>query len=194
MDRKKLRTRSDGELDRRGSDLTAFVKVLDEVGLEWWLGGGASLGATRQQDFIPWDWDLEVHCRAEDGVQLRNVLPDAVSAAGFVVNRRMTRLESDGYKLSCAREGGTRVGLLGFALEGDMRWRMRQTSWSGTKGLGIPARMFAAGSTVQLRGAEYRAHHTPEEYCAWAYGPDWRTPIRTSDKQTYMSAEFRGLA
>jgi len=37
---------------------------------------------------------------------------------------------------------------------------------------------------------EFKCPSNPEEYLAYVYG-DWKTPIRTSDKDVYLSDKFK---
>ncbi|XP_051900040.1 fukutin-related protein [Pristis pectinata] len=42
------------------------IKILESSGVRYWMEGGTLLGAVRQQDIIPWDYDVDLGIYLED--------------------------------------------------------------------------------------------------------------------------------
>ncbi|XP_062915992.1 fukutin-related protein [Mobula hypostoma] len=42
------------------------IKILESAGVRYWMEGGTLLGAVRQQDIIPWDYDVDFGMYLED--------------------------------------------------------------------------------------------------------------------------------
>ena len=54
----------------------------------------------------------------------------------------------------------------------------------------VPSKFLNNLSKISFFGREFNCPNNPEEYLAFAYG-DWKTPLRTSDKEMYMTKNFR---
>lgn len=182
----KIRLRTDAQLDRRLEDLKLFVETIGPHGVDWRLACGALLGAIRDQDFIRWDWDVEVYCRTEQVRPKTQLLVAALRHAGFNVKPKTA---VGAWELLCRRPGGDRIGLHGFDLLEDgngghhrrrIRFNHPADLWDGPP------------STVTLRGVEFRTFGDPQRFLTWTYGDDWPTPIRTEDKTVYLTEQFRG--
>ena len=53
-----------------------------------------------------------------------------------------------------------------------------------------PLRFLNKLSRTNLFGREFRCPNYTEEYLTFAYG-DWKTPLRSSNKNLYMTKSFR---
>ena len=83
--KKKLRIRSEQELSKQMEGLIQLKKVLDQTLDKWFLSGGTLLGAYRDCDFIPWDWDVEVTVMTEEAREKENKLLNNLVNAGFLI-------------------------------------------------------------------------------------------------------------
>ena len=61
----KVRDRTSQELSVRKYEFLKICKILDDLKIEYFLQTGILLGAVRNQDFIPWDWDIEISVFSE---------------------------------------------------------------------------------------------------------------------------------
>ena len=54
----------------------------------------------------------------------------------------------------------------------------------------MPSKFLNNFSTIEFFGRKFNCPNNPEEYLTFAYG-DWKTPLRTSDKNLYNSDKFK---
>ena len=180
---KKLKLRTDEELDRQGQGLKEIRDILNELSITYYLSGGTLLGAIREGDFIRWDWDVAIYLKTEDVLPKLSRLILQLRDNGFEIkscNSKKTQLKINALKY------GARYELIGFFKLGNMRYR-GGSRYGGSR---YPAELFGEGTETTLRGETYRTFNKPEIYLEWKYS-DWRTPIRTCDKKVYKSRKAR---
>ena len=51
---------STNELNDRNKGLQEITEILSNMEIAYFLTDGTLLGAIREKDFIPWDWDVEI--------------------------------------------------------------------------------------------------------------------------------------
>lgn len=173
----KLRIRSAAELTRQMEGLVVLSKVLDATLDRWFLSGGTLLGAYRDGDFISWDWDVEVTVLTEEAQGKEGALLKGLLAAGFVIASSDSSWEN--FKIIAAG-WGTEYEILGRYLKESDSLRARMMTE-------VPARFFEANQTVTFRGHNFPAPSPANEFLEALYG-DWKTPLKTADKQSYFSA------
>lgn len=65
------------DLQNNGIDMLKKVTdKLDEKQIRYFLAYGTQLGATRHQDFIPWDYDTDITCLKEDYEKIKVALSE----------------------------------------------------------------------------------------------------------------------
>jgi hypothetical protein len=173
----KIRIRSEDELTAQGRGLAALSDALSEVGLPHFVSGGTLLGAVRDGDFIPWDWDVEVSVRSEEAVGRLDDAVAALSRHGFSVGA-VERDEAN-LKVVAHREGAT-FEVRGYRRRGELRVR---------RDFRTRERFFAGAAEVTLRGRTYPCLGPVDEYLADRYG-DWRTPVRSATKSEYLAPNY----
>ena len=62
----KIRIRSTEELSDRKKCFLEICETLEELNITYFLVGGVLLGAKRDQNFIEWDWDVEINLFTHD--------------------------------------------------------------------------------------------------------------------------------
>jgi len=173
---KKLRTRSAQDLSLQMEGLLLLKEILNKTFDKWFLSGGTLLGAFRDGDFIPWDWDVEVSVLAEEAVQKEGELLKNLIAAGFLISSNDTSIEN--FKIS-VKGWGTEFEILGRCLNDNKDLRTRNT----TK---IPAYFFEKIEMITFRGHNFPAPSPINNYLEALYG-DWKTPLKTANKKKYFS-------
>ncbi|ABM61552.1 LicD family protein [Halorhodospira halophila] len=172
----KLRTRSPDELSLQMEGLIALREVLSEHLDRWFLSGGTLLGAYRDGDFIPWDWDVEVTVLTEEAQPKEGALLKALLEAGFTITSSDSSHEN--FKI-VASGWGTEYEILGRYLAEDGNGRIRLMTE-------VPARFFEQHEPVTFRGHTFPAPSPTDDFLEALYG-DWRTPLKSADKKTYFS-------
>ena len=56
----KVRVRTNNELLTRRKEFLMICDILDVLKINYFLTSGVLLGAVRDNDFIKWDWDVEI--------------------------------------------------------------------------------------------------------------------------------------
>lgn len=173
----KLRIRSSEDLSLQMEGLLALAEVLNKQLDQWYLSGGTLLGAHRDGDFIPWDWDVEVTVLTEEAQPREGVLLKGLLQAGFAISS--IDPSHNNFKI-VASGWGTEYEILGRYLKDDGRVRARPMTE-------VPARFFEVHEVVRFRGHSFPAPSPVGDFLHALYG-DWRTPLKTADKRAYFSS------
>ena len=64
----KVRIRTKEELQIRKHEFLKICSILDKLKIKYFLQTGILLGAIRDNDLIPWDWDVELSVFSDDVV------------------------------------------------------------------------------------------------------------------------------
>lgn len=173
----KLRIRSAEELSSQMDGLLILAEVLNKHLDHWYLSGGTLLGAYRNNDFIPWDWDVEVTVLTEEAQPKEGDLLKGLLQAGFKISSSDSSFENFKIVLS---GWGTEYEILGRYLKCDNTIRARLT-------VEVPAHFFETYEVVEFRGHNFPAPSPTDGFLQALYG-DWKTPQKTADKRTYFSS------
>lgn len=175
METNRLRIRSEAELELQQDGLDKIFQGLAGLGVEAFLSGGTLLGAVRANDFIPWDWDVAVSVRLEEILPVANSVRELLEETGFSVKKFNTSRTN--WKLVLTKDNAI-FELKAFRRFGSRRLRRDYFTFD---------QFFQGTCHVMLRGRKYRSMCPPEAYLEHAYGRDWQTPVRTDDKEVYIS-------
>lgn len=173
----KLRTKTEIELVQQGEALAKARDVLLARGVRPLLTGGTLLGAMREGDFIPWDWDAEFFVKYEEVKHLGAELIEDFKRAGFTLPE--AELGKRGWKLEPT--------MFGFRIE--IRSWYQSGSYYVRNAFRFPAKYVAEADTITLRGEAYQAPRDYDGYLTYVYG-DWRTPLKTAVKSKYLKKGF----
>lgn len=174
----KVRLRTEAELIAQNNGLIILKKNLDSIGVINYLSSGTLLGAIRDNDFIPWDWDVQMYLITENAYPLRYRIIKLLEDSGFMIHKFND--SEDSLKWDIRREGAI-FELTAWYLQG--KWRYRKK-----KSMRVPSYLFEGEYNINFKGLNYRTLNPPEEYLEFCYG-DWKTPIRTSDKEVYSNSK-----
>ena len=172
-----IRIYSNEELDLRNKGLQEAKIVLNDVGLECILILGVLLGAYRESNFIKWDWDVELAVFSEDVFPKYKNLEKIALSKGFDVDK--VNISETYFKVHLIKYNN-KYTLLGFDKIGEMR---------ESKMLKVPINFFRELSDISFRGEIYKAPTDIEGYLVHTYGNNWKTPIKTYDKDVYFRKE-----
>lgn len=172
----KIRLRSEEELQLQFEGLLKVSEIVQNHLDSWFVSSGTLLGAVRDGDFIPWDWDVCIDVFTEEAQgKLGNICVD-LESAGF----RISKLDKTFENLKVVASGfGTEYEILGRYLKRGLIRARRMTE--------LPAMFYETAEWVSIRGTSFPAPSPAEDFLAALYG-DWRTPKRTADKAEYLSA------
>lgn len=176
---RKTRIRTQEELDNQVKVLSMTAQEFTQRSLPYFLASGTLLGIFRDKALIPWDWDVQFYFRTEDAVHRLDEVCEALDKAGVALVRREVRSPTDEFKVVglCS---GVKVEITSWTEAGEFRVRRDSR---------IPTDIFESTGSIDFAGESFRTFCEIEQYLEWCYG-DWRTPIRTSNKSLYLSAQF----
>ena len=162
------------DLVAREKGLRDFHSVVKKMGLNVWLTGGAILGAVRDDDFIPWDDDMDMDMLEEEFVPVMHEFNKRLIESGFITRFTDTKKFP---KISCFKYGN-KYAIGGTVLKG--KWRVRPN-------LKYPARFFEDSETVVFKGMDFLQPTPVEEYLEFCY-KDWKTPVDSDVSEEYEHA------
>ena len=189
----KIRLRTHEELIAQNNGLVIIKNTLDEIGVINYLSSGTLLGAVRDNDFIPWDWDVQMYLVMENAYPLRQKITKSLVDKGFIIHKFIDSEDALKWAVSkradlaqAVREGAY-FELTAWYVQG--KWRYRKK-----KSMRVPSYLFEGEYYINFKEVKYRTLNPPEKYLEFCYG-DWKTPIRSSNKEVYStSSHLRGYS
>ena len=180
----KTRDRSIEELTTRKIEFLKVCDILDSNKIIYYLQTGILLGAIRDKDFIKWDWDIEISVFSEDFFPKIDLIVKDLEINDFkmikiIKDKEDSKIDFIGkYPADVSRYT---IYSWNYSKIKDMYWRRERY---------VPSKFLNTFSKVSLFDRQFNCPKNPEEYLSFAYG-NWKIPLRTSDKNLYMSKNFR---
>lgn len=115
--------------------LQCFGKILDDLGVQWWLASGTLLGAARHRGFIPWDDDIDIVMFHKDYKKIEKAL---------------CNLESDEFVFHCMRTDPDYVNSFGKFRKKEGRISVSSRRYDYYKWAGIGLDLFTIEKTNYL--------------------------------------------
>ena len=184
MENDKVRTRSKYELDIRKKEFLLTCNILDKLKINYFLHSGILLGAIRDNDFIKWDWDIEISVFGEEFDSKINKVVDELKCNNFKILN--VNKKANDSKIDFIWELDKSV--TGYTIWSWYYSKLRKVYWR--RELSVPKKYLQNLSSIKFMGREFKCPSNPKDYLSYAYG-DWRIPIRTSDKDRYLSNKFK---
>ena len=184
---KKVRIRTKNELAIRKSEFLKICQILDKLNIRYFLNTGILLGAIRDGDFIPWDWDVELSVFSLEVFEKMSPLIYEIKTAGFEIlrdDRELSKLKID-FKGILPTET-TKYCINGWCFDDQKKiyWR---------KKLKVPYNLWSEMKPIELFGKSHLAPYPPENFLEYQYG-NWKKPIVSSDKNIYLTKTYQGLS
>jgi phosphorylcholine metabolism protein LicD len=181
----KVRIRTKKELEIRKQEFLKICKILDRINIKYFLQTGVLLGAIRENDFIHWDWDVEIAVFTSEFEKKIDHFVDEIKTEGFeilFVDSCSSQLKID-FKGQLTSET-TKYSINGWSHNKDKKiyWRKR---------LKVPDHFWNDLREIELFGKQHLAPYPPEKYLEYHYG-DWKTPLRSSDKSKILTTKYSG--
>ena len=180
----KVRDRTTQELLVRKYEFLKICKILDDLKIEYFLQTGILLGAVRNQDFIPWDWDIEISVFSEKFVPHIDDVVNSLKKNDFKI-KNIVRKTKD---IKIDFIGKYPENVTGYTIFGWNYSKINNHYWR--KEFIVPSKFLNKFSQISFFGREFNCPYNPEEYLTHAYG-NWKQPLRTSDKKAYFSKNFK---
>jgi hypothetical protein len=164
-------------------DLRLAKKILDELGIRFWLAGGTRLGAVREGDFITHDSDIDIG--VWDDVPGHHRIYRGLEAGGFRLTREYGEEGRAGHQYAFRTPGGTNFDVFFYVREPNR-------CWSGLWVNGTCKKVVFPSITdfvdVEFCGDKFLIPANYEEILTAEYG-DWRTP----EKDYSWNSSMRNL-
>jgi len=152
-------------------------RVLDQLGIKFWLVDGTALGAVREGRFIVGDLDIDLRILAVDFDFAK--ISSAFKGAGFtcanILNPPLYKDKSAGVVV---KKRGIKCDMcIGYYYPPTKRLVVLATSPLSNVTV-LPASLFDKGEDyfVEFLGLRVRVPNPPEKYLTTRYGKDWKTP------------------
>ncbi len=184
MDSQKIRIRTEYELNIRKKEFLLICDILNKLKVNYFLQAGILLGAIRDNDFIKWDWDIEISVFGEEFNDKIDDVANELKLNQFKISN-INKKHNDS-KIDFIGELDQSV--TGYTIWSWYHSKIRKVYWR--RDLSVPEKYFQNLSKIEFMGRIFNCPSNPEEYLAHAYG-DWRTPLRSSDKDVYLSDKFK---
>ena len=166
------------ELNNRNKVLIEIKYILEHLSIQFFLVDGALLGAVRDNNFIKWDWDVELAVLAKDVIdKIDNIIIEG-ETNNFrveVPDRTLENIKINYYKYNSK---SSIVSLI------------KKNKYLQRKLFKYPAIFFDNPITLEFLGEFYLVPSPVEDFLEFVYGPDWRIPKMSNNKREYLSPEI----
>lgn len=168
--------------------LQSIADVFHARGIPYWLEAGTLLGAVREHRLLPWDSDVDLAVRSDCMPEIYGgVLPAIVQLGLAVEVHPHTR---DIHPFSCREPRIVNVRMEGVLYPAvdifitkkvDNEYFFGVASYERYTLHSVPAHFYDNLVSKHLMGGSYSMPAETEDYLAYRYGADWRTPKRKWD-------------
>ena len=180
---KKIRIRSPEELNDRKKCFLEICETLEELSITYFLVGGVLLGAKRDQDFIEWDWDVEINLFTQDFNNNFELIIMKLLKKDFKIEScRKTDTDS---KINLSKNYPQNV--TGYTLNGYTHDKKNARYFRNK--ITFPDHFLKEFEIIEFHGKKFNAPKPISEYLTYQYG-DWKIRNRTDIKENYMTPHF----
>jgi len=145
-----------------------LIDELEENNIRYWFNWGLLLGVVRQNDFIPYDTDLDITVHWEDREKIWDIVEPAMIMKGCYVPQKEECYPEDRWFI----RDKEKIELNFVERVGD------KYIYSPNRcNLGCPCEYIDNLDTVEFYGRKFTIPSNAKEYLRLSYGDDWGTPI-----------------
>ena len=170
--------------------------ILSQAGIPYWLNYGTLLGAYRDNDFIPHDYDLDIGLMMEYQEKVKKLMCDNGLTQVFEAHMGGAwdepeaveyRFEYNGvcidFNYYFEKECGT-VSTYDFVLIKNVNYNSNMGKRNPIIVEGVTSPLSGLRKIV-FRGREFAIPDNTEDYLVANYGPSWRVPVKDFDYHDY---------
>jgi len=180
----KIRDRTYNELLVRKKEFLKICDILDQLKIIFFLNSGILLGAIRDNDFIKWDWDIEISVFSDELLPNIDLIANKLKENGFKI-KKINKKEDDS-KIDFVGEYPADV--TGYTIWSWNYSKFRDVYWR--RELSMPSKFLNKFSKINFMGRQFNCPYSPEEYLEFAYG-NWKVPLRSTDKDLYNTKRYK---
>jgi len=182
----KIRVRTKEELQIRKYEFLKICEILNKLDINYFLITGVLLGAIRENDFIPWDWDVELSVFSDEVPEKLDLLIDEIKTSGFTIEKYYKELSM----LKIDFVGKLPKETTAYTINGWNHDKIKNIFWRRT--YKIPDHFLLNMKKIHFFEKYHFAPYPPEKFLEYQYG-NWKKPLKTSNKLVYMRKEFHGI-
>ena len=182
----KIRVRTKEELQIRKYEFLKICEILNKLDINYFLITGVLLGAIRENDFIPWDWDVELSVFSDEVPEKLDLLIDEIKTSGFTIEKYYKELSM----LKIDFVGKLPKETTAYTINGWNHDKIKNIFWRRT--YKIPDHFLLNMKKIHFFEKYHFAPYPPEKFLEYQYG-NWKKPLKTSNKLVYMRKEIHGI-
>ena len=178
----KNRIRNKVELLNRKKNFLKIVDILEKKKINFFLQGGVLLGARREQNFIKWDWDIEISLFSEELIDKFEVLILDLEKNNYTIQNHNKTSYTPKISFINKKDEGTNYSLIGWKHNKFLKCFTR-------KQFMIPENFLIEFDKIKFFGKKFNCPKPIDGYLEHQYG-NWKKPLISSNKEEYLNKDF----
>ena len=160
--------------------LKKISDILESLNINHAIFDGALLGFVREKNFIEWDWDAEISISYCDFVKYRLKIIEKIekdSIGKIYLNNSYSNA-----KLNIILNNKFKYTIQAFHYTKDNKYIYRQL-------YKYPAKFLNEREMIKIKEYYFPIPKNAEELLCLEYGKNWRIPLKSKNKDKYLSAD-----